>query len=428
MNSFVASAAAFQLFQAALQSSTDSDAVRTFIQDLPVLPKEQVPREDNCPICLLPFIEILHDEDGKGDDEEGGVTKIEGCGHLFCRRDLIEWIKTHHLNCPTCRFQFIQINTYQDDASSDGGEYLPSSEGEDIEIEGEDIEIDANASEFVNSPGNGLVVPDWEDELNVNSGPFIDPELEGHEEEEAWMDDYDPEYGDIGVEEGDLDLGYMEAGFEDPDFDPITEEGEDVEDSNFDSCLEEEDPDIDAFRLGFDQVIEPEFDPAFQDDSWDAPEFNTVEEDESFDSPEFNTVEECGSYVSPARMEHEAQDEDFDHELAVNETFEDEELELQRESDFDPENEAEYELGCIDDVLGEFGDNPVGELISDSEQEELEVELGLTDGESNASSFSEDEIQGSGLLIQPVVVQISAENDDTGETVISYTYDSSFLK
>jgi len=305
------------------------------------------------------------------------------------------------LNCPTCRFQFIQINTYQDDASSDGGEYLPSSEGEDIEIEGEDIEIDANASEFVNSPGNGLV-PDWEDELNVNSGPFIDPELEGHEEEEAWMDDYDPEYGDIGVEEGDLDLGYMEAGFEDPDFDPITEEGEegeDVEDSNFDSCLEEEDPDIDAFRLGFDQVIEPEFDPAFQDDSWDAPEFNTAEEDESFDSPEFNTVEECESYVSPARMEHEAQDEDFDHELAVNETFEDEELELQRESDFDPENEAEYELGCIDDVLGEFGDNPVGELISDSEQEELEVELGLTDGESNASSFSEDEIQGSGMFL-----------------------------
>jgi len=84
MDSFVPSAAALRLVQGALLFSTDSEAVRTFIQDLPVLSKEQVPLEDNCPICLLPFLEILQD---KGDDEENGLTKIEGCGHLFCRRE-----------------------------------------------------------------------------------------------------------------------------------------------------------------------------------------------------------------------------------------------------------------------------------------------------------------------------------------------------
>jgi len=84
MDNFIPGAAALRLVQSALQFSTDSEAVRTFIQDLPVLSKEQVPLEDNCPICLLPFLEILQD---KGDDEENGITKIEGCGHFFCRRE-----------------------------------------------------------------------------------------------------------------------------------------------------------------------------------------------------------------------------------------------------------------------------------------------------------------------------------------------------
>ena len=267
-----------------------------------------------------------------------------------------------HLNCPTCRFQFIQIHTDQDDASSDGGEYLPSSEGE------EDIEVDASASEFVNFPGDDIFVPDWDD---IDSSLIVDPELEGHEgEEEIWMDNHDPEYDDLSVEGRNSDLEYMEEEYEDSELDPVIEEGEDVEDSFFDSCLGE-DPDIDPFRFGFHQVMEPEpeFDPAYQDDSWDPPEFTTAEEYESYEPSD--------------EMEYEAQDRYSDNELAVDEMFEDEAL--QYEPDFDLANEAEYDLNCIDDVLGELGDNHP-ELISDSEQEELEVELGLTDGESNAYS------------------------------------------
>jgi len=270
------------------------------------------------------------------------------------------------LNCPTCRFQFIQIHTDQDDASSDGGEYLPSSEGE------EDIEVDTNASEFVNFPGDDIFVPDWDDiesSLIVHSA-FEDQE--GEEEEEIWMDNHDPEYDDLSVEGGNSDLEYMGEEYEDAELDPVIEEGEDAEDSFFDSCLGE-DPDIDPFRFGFHQVIEPEpeFDPAYQDDSWDP--------------PEFTTAEEYRSYEPSDEMGYEAQDAYFDDELAVEETFEDEPLGY--EPDFDLANEAEYDLNCIDDVLGESGDNhPAGELISDSEQEKSEVELGLTNGESNAYS------------------------------------------
>lgn len=266
-------------------------------------------------------------------------------------------------------------------------------------------------------PGDDLFVPDWNE---FDSSPVVDPELEGLEgEEEVWMDNHDPEYDDISVEGGYSDLEYMEEGYGDSELDPTIEEGEDVEDSLFDSCLEEE-QDGEPFRFGFHQAIEPEpeFDPAYQD-SWDPPEFNTAEEYESYEPSD--------------EMEYEAQDEYSDNELAVDETYEDEAL--QYESDSDLANEAEYDLNCIDDVLGELGDNhPVGELISDSEQEELEVELGLTDGESNAHSAGRtkfDSVCFSSLsklilLMQPIVVRISAKND-TVETTIHYTNDSSFL-
>lgn len=85
--------AAVQLVRDALFPSV-SDRVKQFIRDLPILPKDQIPVEDSCPICLVPFTEILkgledavepgaEDEDG----DERGVTKLEECGHIFCRRE-----------------------------------------------------------------------------------------------------------------------------------------------------------------------------------------------------------------------------------------------------------------------------------------------------------------------------------------------------
>ncbi|KAF9452506.1 hypothetical protein P691DRAFT_223682 [Macrolepiota fuliginosa MF-IS2] len=101
MDAYLARTAAVQLVHDALFHSVP-DRVKQFIQNLPLLPKDQIPVEDNCPICLVPFIEILNDPDeSTADGPEGencgekGITRLEVCGHIFCRRDLAEWIRTH---------------------------------------------------------------------------------------------------------------------------------------------------------------------------------------------------------------------------------------------------------------------------------------------------------------------------------------------
>ena len=64
------------------------------IRRLPVLRKDELPLDDNCPICFQGFGSIT---DGDAQNEEtlklengeevhlNGVTKLEGCGHIFCR-------------------------------------------------------------------------------------------------------------------------------------------------------------------------------------------------------------------------------------------------------------------------------------------------------------------------------------------------------
>ncbi|KAF5363304.1 hypothetical protein D9756_000670 [Leucocoprinus leucothites] len=441
MDTFLARAAALQLVQDAILSSANSETVKNFIQDLPVLPREQIPLEDNCPICLLPFVEILQDEEEstekgleekEGDKEVGGITKLEECGHIFCRRDLVEWIKTHHLSCPTCRSRFIQINTYQDDASSDGGEYLPSSEGED------DIEVDADLFEVADLPSEDrydLYQPDWEDD--IESAPVVDPEIEEREammeDGAAWMYDYDPEYDDVGVEDGSEDVDFnseMVEGILDPEFEPMIE---DAGEADFDPCLQEADPDVGSLDPGFvDEGAGSGFDSiAVEDGIWEPPGFGPAEEEEP---PEFDPID--GEPWDPpdfdlTEMEGEANDEDFDPGLTMDQTSEDFTddpglplEELGYEPDSDPVFEGDYAPDYMDEArLEEI--YTIDDSLSDSEQEALEVELGLTDGESNTSSSSEEEIQGPAQLTP---IQISVDGDKTGETIISHTYDPQPLK
>lgn len=63
------------------------------IEGLPLLTPEDVPSlDDHCAICLISFRSIFEKEaageEGAGDegeeDEKRGVTKVDGCGHLFC--------------------------------------------------------------------------------------------------------------------------------------------------------------------------------------------------------------------------------------------------------------------------------------------------------------------------------------------------------
>ena len=97
-------AAAYELVHDALLSP--HDRIKTLLASLPVLGKDAVDLEEPCPICLMPFSSVLADEADAGlnsaesnneadekekDKEEAldGVTKLVGCGHIFCRR---EWV------------------------------------------------------------------------------------------------------------------------------------------------------------------------------------------------------------------------------------------------------------------------------------------------------------------------------------------------
>jgi hypothetical protein len=103
MDPILARAHAVHLVETAL-FITIPEKIKQFIRDLPVVPKGEVPLEENCPICLIPFSEIIKEEEEavkkkeessaenvekEEEPEELVVTKLDKCGHIFCRR---EWV------------------------------------------------------------------------------------------------------------------------------------------------------------------------------------------------------------------------------------------------------------------------------------------------------------------------------------------------
>ncbi|KAH7916078.1 hypothetical protein BJ138DRAFT_1140143 [Hygrophoropsis aurantiaca] len=121
--------------------------IQEALDDLPVLDAETIPKDESCAICLTPFSAVLEEcLPSQLDDVEGGVTKVSGCGHMFCRKDLSEWIKNAHGSCPTCRHPFLDIQPITDsDAESSDDDYIPEDDDEDeddfVGLE-DDIEFD----------------------------------------------------------------------------------------------------------------------------------------------------------------------------------------------------------------------------------------------------------------------------------------------
>ncbi|KAG1753984.1 uncharacterized protein EDB91DRAFT_1333283 [Suillus paluster] len=128
--------------------------VKDALDDLPVLHASVIPKDESCAICLTPFDAILAGEVPQEGEIEDGVTQVAGCGHLFCRKDLSEWIRNFHGSCPTCRHPFLDIKPYtESDAESSDDEYFPDDEDEeeddffgmddfDDEFEVEEMEVD----------------------------------------------------------------------------------------------------------------------------------------------------------------------------------------------------------------------------------------------------------------------------------------------
>ena len=68
------------------------ERIQLAISRLPALSKDEIPLDDSCPICINPFEAILDGKAREGlgeespqDDELAGVTKLVGCGHIFCK-------------------------------------------------------------------------------------------------------------------------------------------------------------------------------------------------------------------------------------------------------------------------------------------------------------------------------------------------------
>ena len=75
---------------------TAEQRITRAIVKLPTLTAEQITQDDCCPICLIPFSAILnHTAPSAGVLQHlpvapdavdlSGVTRLDGCGHTFCR-------------------------------------------------------------------------------------------------------------------------------------------------------------------------------------------------------------------------------------------------------------------------------------------------------------------------------------------------------
>ncbi|SJL01879.1 uncharacterized protein ARMOST_05203 [Armillaria ostoyae] len=182
--------------------------VDELIDSLAVLDKHAVPLQDSCPICLIPFTDFF-DDGGDNLTPDCGVTKLDGCGHIFCRKDLIEWIRTSHGSCPTCRHMFLDIRppSESDDESSDGGEYIPNDDDDDEAFYGEAefeefIEVEEDLIDI--DPGDYSPV----DEMDLDMYRTWQMQEQGDFEGEWGLTDADsdsPSEGDMSWNESDRD-------------------------------------------------------------------------------------------------------------------------------------------------------------------------------------------------------------------------------
>ncbi|OCH92209.1 hypothetical protein OBBRIDRAFT_886482 [Obba rivulosa] len=182
------------------------------ISRLPILKKDEIPLDDTCPICLNLFSHILEGEVQIDSTLVGlapkhlvlsGVTKLEGCGHIFCRVDLIDWILSRHGTCPACRHEFCNLGTYSDsDAESiPDGDYVP---GEDEDEDEDDGFMDTDG--FTDAS-------DWDfetDEMDVASD--ISQFDAGYYQADAWPEGVEDDVTDnLGLSDGTGSEGLPES-------------------------------------------------------------------------------------------------------------------------------------------------------------------------------------------------------------------------
>lgn len=202
------------------------------ISSLPTLEEKDIPLDESCPICLNSF-KSIHEGETQSDGtlvgllvhpiELRGVTKLEGCGHVFCRVDLIEWIRGRHGTCPACRHQFANIRPLtESDYESSDGEYVPGEDDEEEDdgfldtddFDGDDFEFDVDEMDLDQSEELEVYLDvhvetdgDVEFDVNVEGDNDVTPEIvwEGGDEDDG-MENWGLSDGDgsESLSEGDL--------------------------------------------------------------------------------------------------------------------------------------------------------------------------------------------------------------------------------
>jgi len=100
--------------------SLTDDQIKSIIEKLPRLTEADLERlghrDASCPICMNTFLAAIAEEDmayamdsPAQPVEDRGVTRLaETCGHVFCRKDLLTWIRDRNSSCPVCRARLIK--------------------------------------------------------------------------------------------------------------------------------------------------------------------------------------------------------------------------------------------------------------------------------------------------------------------------------
>ncbi|KAI0034077.1 hypothetical protein K488DRAFT_46262 [Vararia minispora EC-137] len=121
-------------------SSCDREIDRV-AESLPRLTEDDLRRlghhDSACPICMNTHLASLAEEEHAQvmDSpahalEDLGVTRLsQTCGHLFCRKDLLTWVRDGHPSCPMCRAPFIRAS---DDTS---GQSASTTVAQDVDVE-----------------------------------------------------------------------------------------------------------------------------------------------------------------------------------------------------------------------------------------------------------------------------------------------------
>lgn len=230
---------------------TNEQRIERAILTLPTLAAKDVPPDDTCPICLTAFSTIIDAPAEDSDADTAGVTKLEGCGHLFCRVEYVPafgyicfpsdgdqshrvdtWSSklslaydlpsTHehpviqHGTCPACRHLFLEFQPEWEVESSDG-DFVPGETDDEMEDELDDEMdfLDTDDDDFQSDYGEPWEGPEFPDQF-PDLEPWDRPRRSTgiYPPQHTWFNNREVQDDEVGDNVGEENLGLSEGASE----------------------------------------------------------------------------------------------------------------------------------------------------------------------------------------------------------------------